>query len=455
MGGDEKMDDDELLGGHLSQHLTQVGARWNEALEASGYDAGVILAGDEAFHFQDDQGPAFVPNPYLVQWIGREYALPGSVLVVAAGARPILLAHRPEDYWHAPGPVPTHLESSIDVRVLETSDQLLAELQRCTASLQAAVVGPSGAHASNELLGSDNPPELISRLAFRRAIKTEFEIERMREASRVGARGHLAAREAFQAGGSEFEIHLAYLAASEQNEHATPYPNIIAQNEHASLLHYQHQERSRPDPLLSLLIDAGGSAGGYASDITRTHVREQDRSVFPALIESMQTHQDALLEEIKPGRNYLALHVRMHEQLAGILTAHGILRCSASEAFDARYTEAFCPHGLGHLLGLQVHDVGGQQCSELGDQAPPPDNYPSLRLTREIEENQVFTIEPGLYFIPSLLAELRAEAAPVDWALVDSLQAYGGIRIEDNVRVLADGVENLTRDAFAAVAAER
>ena len=82
--------------------------------------------------------------------------------------------------------------------------------------------------------------------------------------------------------------------------------------------------------------------------------------------------------------------------------------------------------------------------------APPPAPYASLRLTRPLSENMVLTVEPGLYFIPMLLNEQRAAKAPINWALVDLLTPFGGIRIEDNIRLLpeAAGVENLTRDAF-------
>ena len=75
-------------------------------------------------------------------------------------------------------------------------------------------------------------------------------------------------------------------------------------------------------------------------------------------------------------------------------------------------------------------------------------------LFRSIEKNQVFTIEPGIYFIPMLLQKLKESKAPVNWSAVEGLLSYGGIRIEDNVRVLEEGLENLTRDAFASIANE-
>ena len=168
----------------------------------------------------------------------------------------------------------------------------------------------------------------------------------------------------------------------------------------------------------------------------------------------MQVHQDKLIAAIAPKQSYIALQQLMHQQLADILVDTNILQCSAAEAFESHITEAFCPHGLGHLLGLQVHDVGGQQISATGELLPPPENYPSLRFTRPITQDMVLTVEPGVYFIPALLNNYQSKDQRFNWALIESLKCYGGIRIEDNVRVLARGVENLTRDAFAAIPSE-
>ena len=125
---------------------------------------------------------------------------------------------------------------------------------------------------------------------------------------------------------------------------------------------------------------------------------------------------------------------------------------SEESLLESGVTSAFYPHGLGHLLGTQVHDVGGHMAGEDGQLIEPPEGHPFLRLTRVLESDMVLTVEPGLYFIDMLLDELRGTAAEsqVNWTRVDALKPFGGVRIEDNVRVLDDGNENLTRDAFAA-----
>jgi Xaa-Pro dipeptidase len=106
-------------------------------------------------------------------------------------------------------------------------------------------------------------------------------------------------------------------------------------------------------------------------------------------------------------------------------------------------------------LGLQVHDVGGFMAGPAGGTIPRPEGHPFLRATRVLEEGFVVTIEPGLYFIDALLAELKAgpNGKFVDWARVDALRKFGGIRIEDNVVAKSAGPENMTRDAFVEAAA--
>jgi Xaa-Pro dipeptidase len=125
------------------------------------------------------------------------------------------------------------------------------------------------------------------------------------------------------------------------------------------------------------------------------------------------------------------------------------------EALERGVTRVFLPHGLGHLLGLQVHDVGGFQSSPDVPPQRAPADHPHLRLTRVLETDFVVTMEPGLYFIDQLLEPARNGALhdAIDWLRVDALRPYGGIRVEDDLLVTADGHENLTRQAFAALAA--
>jgi Xaa-Pro dipeptidase len=141
----------------------------------------------------------------------------------------------------------------------------------------------------------------------------------------------------------------------------------------------------------------------------------------------------------------------MQLKLAEILSNFNIVSLDAEAQLDTSIISTFFPHGLGHLLGLQVHDIGGRQQSLDGTTKEPPANSPALRLTRTLGTDMVITIEPGLYFIDSLLTTLAKSdnSQYINWDLVNELKPYGGIRIEDNVLVTESGSENFTRDAFA------
>ncbi len=147
------------------------------------------------------------------------------------------------------------------------------------------------------------------------------------------------------------------------------------------------------------------------------------------------------------------MHIATHRLLGGVLNDSELATGDPETLIATGVTSAFFPHGLGHLLGVQVHDAGGFMESESGTTIDPPSGHPFLRLTRVLEENMVLTIEPGIYLIDMLLENLRGTPAEshVNWDTVDALRPFGGIRIEDNIRVLADGSENFTRDAFAAL----
>jgi Xaa-Pro dipeptidase len=274
----------------------------------------------------------------------------------------------------------------------------------------------------------------------------------LREASRLDALGHRAALQAFRAGASEFEIELAFLRGCGLREHELPYNPVIALNEGGAVLHYQVLERQAPAERLSMLIDAGAEFGGYASDITRTY-SAQDTD-FAALIRSMDELQQSLCAGIRAGVDWRDVHLRAHQLTATLLRNADITTCSAEEAVATGVSSVFLPHGIGHLLGLEVHDVGGFMSGPDGGEIPQPEGHPFLRLTRVLESNFVVTMEPGIYFIDQLLSAARADARSrcINWSRVDALRRFGGIRIEDDLAVTASGCENLTRDAFDKIA---
>jgi Xaa-Pro dipeptidase len=433
-------------------HLASLMHRTDQSLIASGFDALVIQAGRPPVQFLDDQDYPYKVNPQFKAWVPITDN-PRCIVVYSPGSRPKLLFYRPNDFWHKPAPLPEGpWTSSIDVIAME--DDSKASAHWATLG-RVAILGPDGpGHIGAAAEGATlNPPELLKRLDYDRAVKSPYELACMRQASLLGARGHAAALAVFKRGGSEYAAHMSYLEACTQREEEMPYNNIVAFNENAAVLHYQHLERLTPKDLRSFLIDAGAQYRGYAADITRTYAKGPGR--FAELIGAMDKAQLQLCDEIVPGRDYRDVHLSAHRILGDVMQRLGIIKISGQEALESGVTSVFFPHGIGHLLGLQVHDVGGVMGDLQGHERKRPEGHPYLRLTRMLEPGVVVTVEPGIYFIESLLAAAHADKrrAHIDWDVVAELKPYGGIRIEDNVVATASKPENMTRNAFAQLAA--
>jgi Xaa-Pro dipeptidase len=161
----------------------------------------------------------------------------------------------------------------------------------------------------------------------------------------------------------------------------------------------------------------------------------------------MDRLQQELCAAVRPGIPYPDLHAQAKLAIADLLHAVGVIDLAGEEAVARGLTQPFFPHGVGHFLGIQVHDVAGRQKDRSGGTVPPPEHSPFLRTTRRVEKDQVFTIEPGLYFIEMLLRPHRtgALARHFDWPTIDALAPCGGVRVEDDVVVTDDGHRNLTR----------
>lgn len=441
------------MGVLFADHLQRLQSGTASALAAEGFSSLVVHAGRPALAFLDDQPVSWRPNPHFGWWAPLDDA-PDSLIHVRPGRRPRLIFVAPRDYWHAPPQLPREpWVGQFEVVEVTDADAALAELGDVG---DAALIAPEFPGREALACRAVNPSSLLVRLHDLRTRKTAWEQHLMRVANHRAARGHVRAEQAFHAGEDELGIQRAFLEGAGARELELPYGAIVATGERAAILHYQHLARDgrRPgDPRPSLLIDAGVQHRGYASDVTRTHAAGPGD--FAALIGRMEELQQALCAAVRPGVDWRDLHQTAHVLLAEVLRDAGIVRVDAGEALDRGLTRLFLPHGLGHLLGLQVHDVGGFQSSPDAPPIPPPDGHPHLRLTRVLEPGFVVTMEPGLYFIDALLERARhgPHADALDWQRIESLRPCGGIRIEDDLLVTPDGCENLTRDAFRAARA--
>ena len=441
---DKAMDD--ALAIIYTAHVTVQKLRHDHALGAANFDHALIYSGGLHYQFVDDMSYPFNVNPQFKLWV-PVVDNPYCHIIYTPGMKPKLLYWQPVDYWHKVADKP---DAPWIVMIANPEDA-----KQHIPKGRIAFLGEWDPQFAEWGDLTPNPPAVVYNLDFDRAKKTEYEIECIYRANILGARGHLAAEKAFREGQSEFEIHLAYLRAAAHAEEQLPYGNIIALNEHGSTLHYYHHQHVRPqnNGLHSFLIDAGAQYNGYASDITRTYSRENDE--FQRLIDAMNTMQLALVAAVRPNVNYPDIHMLAHDKVAEILVEFDFVKdIDAHGVVEQRISSTFLPHGVGHLLGLQVHDVGGFAADRQGNTIPKPEGHPYLRLTRVVEPGWVFTIEPGLYFVDTLLADLKKkpEAKYVNWEKVDAFRKFGGIRIEDDVVVTETGRDNLTRIAFSHVA---
>jgi Xaa-Pro dipeptidase len=431
----------------FAAHLDVVKKRSAVALAATGYDALLVHAGTPPLLFLDDHHLPFkVQAPFKV-WAPLIDA-PDSFVYFVPGRKPVLLLHAPVDYWHKSPQLPRTYWSD-EFEIVSCADRAAARAALPSLA-RAAFVGEPFAELVSWGPAAINPEHLIAHLDYARAAKTPYEVAALLEANMLGARGHVAAEKAFRAGGSEFEIGLAFMAACGLRERELPYNPIIALNEGGAVLHYQVQNRERPAKLHSLLIDAGAEFAGYASDITRTH--SYDNAEFAAMIRRFDELQLKLCAQVRAGVDWRDIHQASYRAISEFLAEADVIYASADEAIDTALTSVFYPHGIGHLLGLQVHDVGGRQRDAGGGEIERPYNHPFLRLTRKLEDGCVVTVEPGFYFIEQLLDEARQKpiGKKINWARVEQLKPFGGIRIEDNVVARAGTQENLTRMAFNA-----
>ena len=433
----------DLLPDLYRDHVAELQRRYEPILAELGLDAVVLHSGSLKKRSEfDDQDWPLRPTPHFQHWLPLKEA--DCALIVAPGKKPKLLWRKTQSYWERPAePELRYFDACLDIEELPQIDDLRPHVPPG----RIGFVGDEPALGVRWGLGADryNYAHLIGRLDRLRVHKTPYEVACLAEANRLAAAGHEALRAAFRTGDlPELTLHLRYLEATRQDDSETPYKNIVALGHNAATLHHIHYgKRAAPKDVQSLLVDAGATFQGYASDITRTWLRGTGAtaSAFGHLVAGVEAMQLRLCAAAKVDLPYEELHEEAHRQVIDILRDVGIVRQPLEPDAARVVSRAFFPHGLGHSLGLQCHDVG---CALV---KPRLDN-PYLRNTSIIAPGQVFTIEPGIYFVDFLMDQLRQgpQRSSIDWSLVTALAELGGVRIEDDLHITADaGPENLTR----------
>lgn len=226
------------------------------------------------------------------------------------------------------------------------------------------------------------------------------------------------------------------------------YTCICGTGHNGSILHYGHAGAPN-DKLIQdgdmCLLDMGGEYYCYTSDITCSYpangvFTEDQKLIYNAVLKANR----AVLASCKPGVSWSEMHQLAERVILQELSVMGVLQGSIEDMMAVRMGARFMPHGLGHLLGLDVHDVGGYPKGHERIEQP---GLKSLRTVRKLEQGMVLTIEPGIYFIEHLIQETLKNPEQAKFLVLDQIQrfrGFGGVRIEDDIAITADGVELLT-----------
>lgn len=434
---------ERLFDNHF-QHLRKV---YDSSLSELGYEKLVVHSGGIRTKFQDDLPCDYIPNKVFEALVPLSNA-PDSWIIWQQDKRPVILLYQPLDYWHITPSLPNGYWSEFyDIQLIRSPSDV-SQYLNISDSVSTAFLGDPDFVDVDDTQWDINPVPLLSRLDWHRSFKTEYEQWCIFKANVISAGGHEAARVAFENGLSEFEISLAFQSACKLTESELPYTSIICLNEHSSVLHYYARDKEKPKDKRSFLIDAGARFNGYASDVTRTYSTKP--SLFRDMVVELDTAQQRMVDLIQVGKRYSESSLEALRCVAEILKNSGVLNIDSDLAIESGVINTFMPHGLGHFLGLRVHDVGNLQSDITGKPVQPDPQYPNMRLMRTAEENQVVTVEPGIYFIKMLLQELRGGkySSSVNWEVIESLIPYGGMRIEDNILVCEKNNINLTRNAI-------
>jgi len=302
-------------------------------------------------------------------------------------------------------------------------------------------------------------PVLIKSVVAQRSVKTEDEIQQIETALDATYEMQTLAMRLSRPGMIEKEIVGAMAGrAYARDGNALAYPIIFTTKGHV-LHNLKHDNVMQTGDLV--INDSGcESALHYASDITRTFpvggkFSRQQKEIYAIVLRVQQK----AIENIRAGIEYREVHLAAAKEAALGLKALGLMAGDVDEAVAAGAHALFFPHGLGHMLGLDVHDMEDLGEDHVGYtdtiQRNPQFGLSHLRLARKLEPGFVLTVEPGLYFIPDLIdlwkTEKRCEEF-IDYAKVEAYRDFGGVRIEDDVLVLRDGRRVLGRSIAKSVA---
>ena len=291
--------------------------------------------------------------------------------------------------------------------------------------------------------------ELVKAVVSMRLIKEACEIEEIDKACEIGYEMHTEARRGCKPGVLEQEIVGRMEGITLSKGWGVSFTTILSQNGE-TLHNHSHHQIITPGRLL--VVDAGAESNThYASDFTRTYpcsgkFTTKQREIY----DIVEQANEVAFSLTKPGTSYWEVHLATLRFMLEQLKALDFVRGDVDEMLHAGISGLFMPHGLGHNMGMDVHDMEdlGENYVGYGDerQRNPLLGLGNLRMARDLKPGHVVTDEPGIYFIPALIEQWKREGTDkgfVNYAKLEDYYDFGGIRLEDDVLVTADGARRL------------
>lgn len=276
-----------------------------------------------------------------------------------------------------------------------------------------------------------------------RRCKDSEEIALIQNIARISLKGYQKLKEVIRPGISEKDIRLAYETEVLRNgADGVPYETIVGAGTNSAILH------AIPTPKIvqegeMVLIDAGAEIQDYCVDITRVFAANgKFNSQQQALYDLVKKAQVEAVAMCKPGVFWNQVHLTSAKIIAEGLKSLSVLKCSAEDSIQSEAISVFFPHGVGHMVGLRVRDVGHAQNIN-----PKKYGGAAIRIDLQLEEGHLVTAEPGCYFIKAFIENEKTRQKYKDfinWSEVDKWAHIGGVRIEDDIYVTSSGPKNLT-----------
>ncbi len=381
---------------------------------------------------------------------------PGAALLLDGNSETLFLPIPGEgdELWHGPHPSIQELESDYGLAIKDSSALAISCSGLTPSSL--AVSDPKSNSIGEQLSGRSmtfgrdmGTPSLMDAVIAQRRIKSPEEVAQMRVAAKLTYNAHVAAMGATRPGAHEAEIAAVFKHELFKVGAKEGYSAIVTVK--GDILHNPYYKNTLADGDL-LLLDGGAEvSSGYCCDVTRTWpvtgvFSPMQRSAYEAVLEA---HHKAV-SMCKKGVRYRDIHMASVEMIAQWLIDENIVTCGLQEAVETGTAALFYPHGVGHLLGLDVHDLeafGDRAAYADGRERSKQFGLGALRLDLDLEPGHIVTIEPGFYVVDAILRSKSLTGqheSRLNRDIIDGWSGFGGIRLEDDILVTNSEPENLT-----------